>query len=150
MSGTGKSAALTALAARGHAVVDTDEPGWIIDSTRVLGAEPLWDLDRVAALVERHRAGWLFIAGCVANQGTMYDRMDAVVLLSAPVEVLLQRVTNRSNPFGSTPDDRAKIVADKDLYEPLLRAGATHEIDTRSPIASVVLDLERVADACAR
>ena len=83
MSGTGKSAALAALVARGHRVVDTDKPGWIVDSTSVDGAEPLWDLDRVAAVVEQHQAGSLFIAGCVANQEAMYERFDAIVLLSA-------------------------------------------------------------------
>ncbi len=149
MSGTGKSTALAALAVRGHTVVDTDDPGWIVDSTNVDGAEPLWDLDRVAALVEQHQAGWLFIAGCVANQGAMYDRFDAIVLLGAPTEVLLQRVTHRANPFGSTPADRSKIAADKDGYEPLLRAGASHEIDTRAPLSDVVWELERIAASVA-
>ena len=147
MSGTGKSTVLAALAVRGHTVVDTDDPGWIIESTVGNGAEPMWDLDRVAALVEQHQSGWLFIAGCVANQGAVYDRFDAVVLLSAPVDVLLERVGKRANPFGSTPADRAKIIADRDAFEPLLRAGASHEIDTRSPIAEVVSELEWVA-AC--
>lgn len=40
----------------------------------------MWDLDRVRALVDGHCEGWLFVAGCVANQGV-------VVLLSARVDV---------------------------------------------------------------
>ena len=143
MSGTGKSTALDALAARGHAVVDTDQPGWIIQT--VDGGEPLWDLDRMTASIEQHRTGWLFIAGCVANQGALYDRLDAVVLLSAPVEVLLPRVANRANPFGSTAVDRAKIAADVHAFEPLLRAGATDEIVTTMTISDLVLRLETVA-----
>jgi hypothetical protein len=39
-------------------------------------------------------------------------------LLSAPVDVLLQRVTDRPNPFGSTSEDRAKIASDVAAYEP--------------------------------
>jgi hypothetical protein len=48
----------------------------------------------------------------VANQRALYHRFDAVVLLSAPVEALLERVTDRANPFGSTSEDRAKIASD--------------------------------------
>lgn len=32
MSGTGKSAALTELKRRGHRVIDTDDPGWIVET----------------------------------------------------------------------------------------------------------------------
>jgi broad-specificity NMP kinase len=145
MSGTGKSSALAGLARRGHQAVDTDDPGWIVESQTPAGPEPLWDLERVGALLDRHQAGWLFIAGCVANQRALYDRFDAVVLLSAPVDVLLERVTDRANPYGSTSEDRAKIASDLAAYEPLLRAGADYEIVTTAPIAEVVSALEQVA-----
>ena len=82
---------------------------------------------------------------CVANQVALYDRFDAVVLLSAPVEVLLERVIDRVNPFGSTSSDRAKIAADHEAFEPLLRAGVSHEIVTTTPIADVVVALEQIA-----
>ena len=68
MSGTGKSSALAQLADRGHRVLDTDDPGWIVDGQTPRGNEPLWDLGKMGGLLDRHRAGWLFIAGCVANQ----------------------------------------------------------------------------------
>ena len=150
MSGTGKSSTLAVLAHHGHQTVDTDEPGWIVESQTPDGPEPLWDLERVGALLDRHRVGWLFIAGCVANQSALYDRFDAVVLLSAPVDVLLERVTNRASPFGSTSQDRTKIANDLDTYEPLLRAGADHEIVTTGPITEVVSALEQIASAARR
>jgi len=145
MSGTGKSSALAELARRGHLVLDTDDPGWIVESRTPRGTEPLWDLDKIGAVLDQHRTGWLFVAGCVANQRGLYDRFDAVVLLSAPVAVILERVTDRANPFGSKPADRAKIAADLAAYEPLLRAGADHEIVTTAPVSDVVAELERVA-----
>lgn len=89
--------------------------------------------------------GWLFVAGCVANQGALYDRFDAVVLLSAPVDVILARVADRANPFGSTPLDRAKIASDLAAFEPLVRAGANHEIVTTAPVTEVVAKLEQLA-----
>jgi hypothetical protein len=58
MSGTGKSTALAELGRRGHRVVDTGDPGWIVPTEAPDGIEPIWDLDRVCALVEpRLRAG---------------------------------------------------------------------------------------------
>lgn len=150
MSGTGKSSALAELARRGHRVLDTDDPGWIVESRTPSGNEPVWDLHKIGALLDRHRAGWLFVAGCVANQRALYDRFDAVVLLSAPVDVILERVTDRANPFGSSSADRAKIASDLAAYEPLLRGGADHEIVTTAAIGDVVAALERVAGSARR
>ncbi|MGH2887947.1 MAG: AAA family ATPase [Solirubrobacteraceae bacterium] len=147
MSGTGKSTVLAELDRRGHRVVDTDDPGWIVEVETPEGMEPMWDLDRIAALLEGHRSGWLFVAGCVANQRVLYNRFDAVVLLSAPVDVLLARVVDRANPFGSRPEERAKIARDLAEFEPLLRAGAGHEISTTVPVTEVVATLERIAAA---
>jgi dephospho-CoA kinase len=147
MSGTGKTSVLDELARRGHKVVDTDDQGWIIQARTPDGPQPLWDLDRMRALLDEHRTGWLFVAGCVANQGELYDRFDKVVLLSAPVDVVLARVARRANPFGSTTEDRAKIASDLAEYEPLLRAGADHEIVTTAPIPVVVRQVEVLAAA---
>jgi len=41
MSGTGKSAVTAELACRGHRVVDTDEPGWILMIHTADGPEPV-------------------------------------------------------------------------------------------------------------
>jgi shikimate kinase len=150
MSGVGKSTVLAELGRRGHRVVDTDEPGWIVEVQTPAGPEPMWDLDRIRELLEAHRAGVLFVAGCVANQAALYDRFDVVVLLSAPVDVILARVADRANPFGSTPADRAKIASDVAAYEPLLRAGADVEIVTTTPVAEVADALEQAASSSSR
>ena len=150
MSGTGKSTVLAELARRGHRVVDTDDPGWIVAAPSPDGPEPVWDLDRVTALLDGHRSGWLFVAGCVANQGRLYDRFDAVVLLSAPLDVVLGRVRHRDNPYGSTAEDRARIAEDLARVEPLLRARAGHEIATTATIPVVADLLQRIAATAAR
>ena len=137
MSGVGKSTVLAQLAQRGHHVADTDIGGWLED----VDGEPLWREDRIDVLLTEHeRAGEpLFIAGTVRNQGRFRHRFAEVVLLTAPLAVMLDRVTTRAdNPFGRTEADRARIAADTAEVVPLLRRSATVEIDTRLPLREVV------------
>jgi len=137
MSGTGKSSALAELARQGFRTVDTDEPGWKDGE--------LWREDRIAELLDQE-GETLIVSGCVENQGRFYDRFDAVVLLSAPAEVMLERIDARTNnPFGKSSAERARILADLAEFEPLLRAGCTHELDAARPLADVVADLAAIA-----
>lgn len=146
MSGAGKSTVLAELARRGFETVDTDDGGWI----RVRGGEPLWDEHLMDRLLSRPRPGPLFVLGTVANQGRFYDRFDAVVLLSAPAAVILERLRTRTtNHFGKSADERAQILRDIADVEPLLRAGSTHELDTRRPLEETVGALIAIAAPCA-
>ena len=148
MSGTGKSTAIAELARRGHRVVDTDLSAWSIEvaSPDESGTEQLWREDAMDALLARHVTGWLFVAGCASNQGSFYDRFDAVVLLSVPREVMLQRIATRStNPFGKDAHEQQRILADLEAGEPLLRATSTVEIVTTIPVTKVVDALESIA-----
>ena len=98
------------------------------------------------ALLAQHVTGWLFVAGCASNQGSFYDRFDAVPLLSAPREVMLQRIAIRStNSFGKGAHERQRILADLEAVEPLLRASSTAEIVTTIPATKVADALESIA-----
>ncbi len=148
MSGTGKSTALAELACRGHRVVDTDYGGFSEEVSSSDGREweQLWCEDRIDALLDQHDDGVLFISGCVSNQGKFYPRFDAIVLLSAPADLIIERVAVReTNDFGKTDSERNRIVQDLATYEPLLRATSTAELDTRAPLHEVVDALERIA-----
>jgi hypothetical protein len=91
------------------------------------------------ALLDAPRVGHLFIAGTVAGQGNFYARFDAVVLLSAPVQVLLRRIASRTtNDFGTGSEDQKRIIGDVAAVEPLLRRRATLEVDARRPLDEVV------------
>jgi dephospho-CoA kinase len=149
MSGTGKSSALVELARRGHRVVDTDYGGWCDDVPLpdASGSEQRWDEERIDALLTEHSDGALFVSGCVSNQGSFYSRFDAVVLLSAPLEVILERASSReTNDYGKTAAERELIAHHVATVEPLLRARATAEIDTRKPLDEVADELESIAD----
>jgi len=148
MSGTGKSTALAELARRGHRVIDADLSAWNFEATSPTGsgAEQLWRQDAVDALLAQPVAGWLFVAGCASNQGSFYDRFDAVVLFSVPREVMLQRIATRStNRYGKRDHEQQRILADLKAVEPLLRATSTVEIVTTIPVTEVVDALESIA-----
>ena len=87
----------------------------------------------------------MVFSGTVENQGRFHDRFEHVVLLSAPLHVLVERVSRRTNnPYGKAPEQRAEIARYLDAVEPLLRRGATLELDGRRPaseLADVIEDL---------
>lgn len=86
----------------------------------------------MGALLARHPD--VVISGTVKNQVRFYDRFEHIVLLSAPLEVLLERVEKRrNNPYGKTPTQRAEIAQYKESVEPLLRRGASIELDGQRP-----------------
>lgn len=141
MSGTGKSTALAELGRRGFRVVDTDSGAWSewFPASGVGVGEWLWREDRIAGLLAERDEATLYVSGCMANQGKFYGQFDAVVLLSAPVEVILDRVENRTtNDYGKGPGERHRILGHVGSVEPLLRATSTHEIDASRPLADVV------------
>lgn len=145
MSGTGKSTALAELRRRGYKVVETDEPEWMEWSNEDGGY--VWREDRVAELLTLEREGPLFVSGTVSNQGRYYPDFDAVVLLSAPLEVLLGRIEHRTtNDFGKTPAERERIISDFAAFEHRLRAMCTHELDATQPIDDIVAELVQIAD----
>ena len=153
MSGTGKSSALVALGRRGHRVVDTDDPGWIewVASTEERGGgEWLWVEDRMTELLRRDEPRTLFVQGCVRNQARFYDRFDAVVLLSAPAQVILERIARRTtNDYGKTREEQDLILHHFATVEPMLRKACTHELDASRPLDEVVADLIAIAEASA-
>ncbi len=143
MSGTGKSSALVELARRGFRTVDTDEPGWTVEDA---DGGRWWDEERISRLLATD-GPTLYVSGTVSNQGRFYDRFDAVVLLSAPAELLLERIATRTtNDYGKSAEERELILEHLRHVEPLLRASCTHEIDAAQPLAEVVELLAQVAE----
>lgn len=138
MSGTGKSTLLTSLADRGRVTLDTDDPGW----TEPDGA---WNVARLAAYLAAHPE--IIVSGTVENQGELADHFDHIVLLSAPLPVILDRVSRRAtNPYGSSEADRAEIAEYLTTVEPLLRRMATLELDATHAPDLIVAKIEELLD----
>ena len=135
MSGTGKSSVIGALAGRGYKAVDTDD-GWC---EPLPGGRQRWREDAIAALLDTEDADVVFIAGCEENQARFRSRFDLVILLSAPAQVMTDRLAARTgNPYGTAPGEIDRILGDLAEVEPLLREAADHEIRTTMPLAEVV------------
>ncbi|WP_027483322.1 AAA family ATPase [Deinococcus pimensis] len=150
MSGAGKSSVVVELLRRGRRAVDLDSDEWSewtrAPRTGDASGTPerpdwAWRLERVRALLAEDRGEAIFVSGCASNQGLVYDLLDHVVLLNAPLDVLLDRVTSRTtNTYGRTEAERADIAHYVEHVVPLLRVRATRELDTST------LTVEEVAD----
>ena len=136
MSGTGKSSLLDELAARGYPTVDTDYG----DFHETVAGESLWRAARIEALLATDfgSATALFVQGTTRNQTVFYPRFDRIVLLSAPAEVLVERLRTRTNnPYGKGPAELAETLHNLETVEPLLRAACSLEVVTTVPVARV-------------
>jgi dephospho-CoA kinase len=136
MSGAGKSTLLQELEGRGHVVVDTDYGGWTTP-------EGVWDESRMDKLLARHPD--LVVSGTVENQTRFYDRFDQIVLITAPLEVLMERLRARANnPYGKTAAEQDDVARYVQSVEPLLRRGASMTLDGQRPVADLADDIERL------
>lgn len=163
MSGVGKSTVIRELRKRGYRAIDADYGGWShwVDVKTGRPAAPpaegedawenldwVWREDRIERLLVREDADVLFLAGTSPNQGKFRDQFDLIVLLSAPRDVLVERLTGRkNNPYGTTPRSLARVLEHVETVEPLLRRVAHDEIDTSAPLEEVIERLLELVSA---
>ena len=127
MSGTGKSSVIAELAARGYKAVDADSPEYsewveVSGDTSALGSPEwgtkdwVWREDRVQELLSTEDADLLFVSGCAANMGKFLPQFDHVVLLSAPAEVIVERLATRTTNslWEASRGGRAHVGVDGD------------------------------------
>jgi shikimate kinase len=148
MSGTGKSTVIRELARLGHKAIDLDEPGWSElanvagqtgPSAFGAGRDWIWREECVQDLLSVEDADVLFLCGCAPNQVNFYLQFDHIVLLSAPVPLMIERMATRTtNPYGKQPDELAMVLQHKQTVEPMLRRVASLEVDTTVSVDRVV------------
>jgi shikimate kinase len=71
--------------------------------------------------------------------GHLFPLIDCIILLSAPVETIVERLETRSpGGYGHVAEERRKVVDLISAVEPLLRKSADQEIDMRKPVRAMV------------
>ena len=142
MSGTGKSSVIERLQARGFTAIDTDYNDWCELSISEGGPEWILQEDRLHELFKASSISPLFISGCCSNQTKFYKFFDHVVLFSASLEVILERVAQRaSNPYGKNETERTEIIRNFEHIQPLLKKNADVEIDTATMSIDEITDI---------
>jgi hypothetical protein len=133
VSGTGKSSLVTELRRRDFVAYDADDDGFT--EPRPDGTWG-WRLSLVRSLFEQHEDRLIFFAGC-SDEQTRFG-FDLKVLLTAPVEVILERLATRTtNSFGKLQAERDRVLADMEWVLPLVRRSADLVLDTTVPVSDV-------------
>jgi hypothetical protein len=131
MSGVGKSTLVRELRRRTFTAYDADDDGF---------SEPRGDgrwglrVERVADVLKQGEAApdVVFLAGCSEEQITL--PFDYRVLLTAPAEILVQRLMARTtNAYGRSGEQRVQVLPDLAEVEPLLRRSADLILVTTEP-----------------
>ena len=139
MSGVGTSSILESLKKEGYNVVDTDY-GYTKYDDEI--KEVIWDESKITQLIETYKDSDLFISGCYSNQGKFYQYFDYIVLITARLDVMLERVAKRvSNPYGKSPKEITEIIDNYYHVLPLLRKRADLLIDTTDKKNTAVCDI---------
>ncbi len=155
MSGVGKSAVITELVQRGYTAIDADSPDyseWVSVDGNPTGAREgkdwLWREDTIRTLLASENTEVLFVSGCAANMGQFFQQFDHIILLSTPVEVMLNRLhMRRNNLYGKRPEEIVQILSNLETIEPLLRNAASHEIDTSKALGEVIAEILAITAA---
>lgn len=154
VAGTGKSTIAKELRKRGYAAYDTEE-GFSYYVNKQTGvpasppAEPTQEWydthhrvfnERVLEnLLIKHKHETLFICSITANQSKFYSRFNKLFLLTAPDQIITERLGTRTNNyFGRHPLDLQRVIGRHQQFDEELMADGALAIDSTLPLDSVV------------
>jgi len=160
-SGSGKSAVLAELRARGFEAYGTDEDNFALWHDKVTDNYDEIDQEAFASAGQRtpeflERFEWALVRERVAELaasakdrlvflcggGRLFDcweLFDAVLILSAPLEVVLARIDERAgNDFGRSEVERVWVAVRHAQMEQSYRASGATLIDSSRSLALVV------------
>jgi len=160
LSGTGKSAVLAELRARGYHARGVDEDGygdwirrtagtpddfppddpnldfhdWYREHEWVLSIRRIGVLSRAAARLDTP----VFLCGVASGDATVWHLFDKVLALVADVPTIKRRIAGRPNEFGKAPEEFAIIVRLHASFEAACRGFGAVVIDATRPLPDVV------------
>jgi hypothetical protein len=158
VSGTGKTAVCTELQRRGYQAIGGDrelryqgdqgdaETGTPPDDR---AHSPLWDVEKVKALVANQEEAVTFFCGGSRNFAQFIALFDGVFVLAVDLDTCLRRIDERvardPTDWGGRPAEREIIVRLHQTKEDLPPCGMI--IDATPPLAHVVDEILRLSDA---
>jgi thymidylate kinase len=153
VSGSGKTAVCTELQRRGYQAIHGDrelrrdpEADTAADDRAL---SPLWDVEKVHALVANQDEAATFFCGGSRNYAQFIDLMDGVFVLEVDLDTCLRRIDERvardPTDWGGRPEEREVIVRLHQTKENLPKNGTI--IDATAPLARVVDEILRQSDA---
>lgn len=140
MSGVGKSSVLKEISDSDNITVDLDYGDWMyIDPS---ADDFKLDTNRIVNFIQTTLHKNIFFAGTAINQGGIYPYLDFVITLTAPLEIMKERINKRTdNSFGKSEYEWEKIVSDKENFESLIVKSSDLAICTDKPISDVVKEI---------
>jgi thymidylate kinase len=154
VAGSGKSSVARELRKRGLAAYDT-EVGFSYHIDKRTGEraaypahptvewydahERVFDEKVLGNLFKKHANEDIFICSITANQKKFYPAFAKIFLLTAPDEVLVQRIEERTdNHFGKHPLELQRIISRHQAFDDELKTAGAVVIDSTQPMDEVV------------
>ncbi|MDO4712064.1 MAG: AAA family ATPase [Peptostreptococcaceae bacterium] len=143
MSGVGKSTILSLLRDDHTICIDLDETNYVEIDPKT--GERLISVDRLVNYIETVSDKHLVLSVCEFDQTLIYPLMNEIILLTAPIEVMKERIDSRkNNNYGKSREDWEKIVRDKTEIEPLLEKSTDHILQTDGELEGIVEKIKSI------
>lgn len=154
VSGAGKTAVCTELRQRGYQAIHGDRE-LRVQANPATGTPrddrargPLWDVEKVKALVANQEEAVSFFCGGSRNFDEFIALFDGVFILEADLDTCLRRIDERvaldPTDWGAKPEEREIIVRLHHTKEDIPKSGTI--IDATAPLARVVDEILRLSD----
>ena len=156
VSGTGKTSVCTELQRRGYQAIhgdrelryqgdlETGTPTDIFTSDR--HKSPLWDIEKVQALIANKDEAVTFFCGGSRNFSKFIELFDGVFILEVDLDTLNRRLDERpQDQWGAKQTERELIVRLHKTKEDIPKNGRI--IDATAPLARVVDEIVRHSES---
>ena len=157
-SGTGKTTVCNELQRRGYQAIHGDRELKVdpkIDEATSgprpgYDLPPLWDTEKVNALLANHDEAVTFFCGGCSNSSQFIDRLDGVFILEVDdIDTVMRRIDERvlvdPTDWGGKQEEREIIIRRHQTKEAVPHNGIA--IDATAPIAQVVDSILRHCEA---
>nr|WP_275426554.1 AAA family ATPase [Vagococcus silagei] len=140
MSGVGKSTVLKQISKSYSNSIDLDYDGWIhMDN---LSNDRKMDTSRIISYIQEYNDKDIFFSGTTINQKEIYPYLDFIITLTAPIEIMRERILSReNNSFGKSNHDWEKIKNDKRDFEQLIIKSSDFVISTEQTVNNIVVEI---------